>query len=383
LLIKPDINSIAKYGIILIGCLIILSSLNNELYGQKKKKTEKKVNKWSLSLSIRPYYDSNILKYSEKYIDRFKNREDEGRFHIETIDDLVWSYSIGITFTDNIIGKLRTILGAGFDSDAYTLNSIKTWETYNVFVRQYFSASTSLSASYSYIPGFYVRHFRDEDWVFYYGFVPETFRPYIFSKDDFSFWLQHIFDWKTTRARIYFTYDRYYLDESNTEYDSNDYIYGFRIYQSLFNKVDLNFGYLYSTSDAKGYDEPGETKEDSDDSDATNYEHAYYAGIDYALPKIFSRNNDISIDVQYLRAFYTTDHFLELDPLHAGRFDYNYRVFVNYNIDVIENLTATAFYHWFKRESSSASEENKEYVSDEKDYIQYRVGINFNYVLTF
>ncbi|MBK9097240.1 MAG: hypothetical protein IPM14_03790 [bacterium] len=383
MLIKPDINSIAKYGIILIGCLIFLSSLNNELYGQKKKKTEKKINKWSLSLSVRPYYDSNILKYSEKYIDRFKNREDEGRFHIETVDDLVWSYSIGVTFTDNIIGKLRTILGAGFDSDAYTLNSIKTWETYNIFLRQYFSASTSFSASYSYIPGFYVRHFRDEDWVFYYGFVPETFRPYIFSKDDFSFWLQHIFDWKTTRARIYFAYDRYYLDESNTEYDSHDYIYGFRIYQSLFNNVDLNFGYLYSTSDAKGYDEPGETKEDSDDSDATNFEHAYYAGIGYALPKIFSRNNDISVDVQYLRAFYTTDHFLELDPLHAGRYDYNYRVFVNYNIDVIENLTATAFYHWFKRESSSAAEENKEYVSDEKDYTQYRVGINFNYVLNF
>lgn len=383
MLIKPDINSIAKYSIILIGCLIFLLSLNNELYGQKKKKSEKKINKWALSLSVRPYYDSNILKYSEKYIDRFKNREDEGRFHIETIDDLVWSYSIGITFTDNIIGQLRTILGAGFDSDAYTLNSIKTWETYNIFLRQYFSASTSFSASYSYIPGFYVRHFRDEDWVLYYGYVPETFRPYIFSKDDFSFWLQHIFDWKTTKARIYFTYDRYYLDESNTEYDSNDYIYGFRIYQSLFNNLDLNFGYLYSTSDAKGYDEPGETKEDSDDSDATNFEHAYYAGIGYVLPKIFSRNNDISVDVQYLRGFYTTDHFLELDPLHAGRYDYNYRVFVNYNIDVIENLTATAFYHWFKRESSSASEENREYVSDEKDYTQYRVGINFSYVLKF
>jgi hypothetical protein len=45
-------------------------------------------NKWSISLSLSPYYDSNILKYSNKYIERFKNGEDEGRFHIHSIDVL-------------------------------------------------------------------------------------------------------------------------------------------------------------------------------------------------------------------------------------------------------------------------------------------------------
>ena len=371
-----------KRIILLICCLFLILNLNNDLYGQKKK-TEKKADKWALSLSLKPYYDSNILKYSEKYIDRFKNGEDEGRFHIETTDDLVWGYSIGLTYTDEIIGNLKTILGAGYDSDAYTYNSIKTWLTYNIFLRQYITASTSFSASYSYLPSFYVRHFRDEDWVKYYGNTPETFRPYLFSKDDFSFWVQHIFDWKTTRARLYFTYDKYYLDESNTEYDSNDYMYGFRIYQALFKNLDFNFGYFYTTSDAKGYDELNEIKVNSDDSDATNFEHAYFAGFDYVLPKVFSRNNDISIDAQYLRAFYTTDHYLELDPLHAGRYDYNYRVYVNYNIDILENFSATAFYHWFGRESSTSAEANSEYVSNEKDYTQYRIGINFNYIIQF
>jgi hypothetical protein len=370
-------------SILILLCILLFLSfiINEKVFADDKQK--KKVNKWTLSLSIKPYYDSNILKYSEKYIDRFKNREDEGRFHIETTDDLVWGYSIGLMYTDEIIGNLKTIVGAGYDSDAYTNNSIKTWLTYNIFLRQYITASTSFSASYSYLPSFYVRHFRDEDWVKYYGYTPETFRPYLFSKDDFSFWVQHIFDWKTTRARLYFTYDRYYLDESNTEYDSNDYMYGFRIYQALFKNLDLNFGYFYTTSDAKGYDDLNEIKVNSDDSDATNFEHAYFAGFDYALPPIFSRNNDIGIDAQYLRAFYTTDHYLELDPLHAGRFDYNYRVYVNYNIDILENFSATAFYHWFGRESSTSAEENKEYVSDEKDYTQFRVGINFNYLIRF
>jgi len=372
------ISSVSMYFLFLaILCLI----MNNELVAGEN--PEKKVNRWTISLSLKPYYDSNILKYSEKYIERFKNNEDPGRFHIESIDDLTIGYSVGVTFRDEIIGKLRTFFGAGFDSDAYTYNSIKTWMTYNVFWRQYVTSSTSFNFSYSYIPKFYVRHFRDEDWVRYYGFTPDTFRPYEFSKDDFDFWVQHIFSWKTTRVRAYFAYMRYFLDESNTEYDSNDFLYGFRIFQEISDELDVNIGYSYITSDAKGYDEPGETKETSDDSDATNYEHVYIAGFDLRLPKIFSLNNDISIDAQYQRAFYTTEHYVELDPLHAGRYDYNYRVFFNYNWDIFKNFSLTAFYHWMGRESSSPSDINNEYISNEKDYTQYRVGIRFNYLIRF
>jgi hypothetical protein len=343
----------------------------------------KKVDHWRINLSLSPFYDSNILKYSDKYIERFKNREDEGRFHISSIDDLTFGYSIGITFTDEIIGKLKSIFGAGFDSDAYTYNSIKSWLTYNVFWRQYISKSTSLYFSYSYIPKFYVRHFRDEDWVRYYGFDPITFQPYEFSKDDFSFWVQHIFKWRTTRVRGYFSYMRYFLNEPNTEYDSNDYLFGFRLYQSITDDLDLNMGYYYITSDALGYDEPDETRETSDDSDATNYEHVYIAGFDFRMPKIFSLNNDISIDAQYQRSFYTTSHYLELDPLHAGRYDYNYRIFVNYSWDIFKSFSLTAFYHWMGRESSTSAEANKEYVSNEKDYTQYRIGMRFNYAINF
>lgn len=363
-------------------CLLSLFLIiNNKVIAGDNPSKDK--DNWSVVLSLSPYYDSNILKYSNKYIERFKNGEDEGRFHIHSIDDLTFGYSIGITYSDEIIGDLKTILGAGFDSDAYSYNSIKSWSTYDIFLRQYVAKFTSFSISYSYIPSFYVRHFRDEDWVKYYGYTPITFQPYEFSKDDFSFWLQHSFYWRTTRARAFFSYDRYFLNPSNTEYDSNDFLYGLRVYQSLTDNLDVSVAYYYITSGAKGYDEPGEVKATSDDSDATNYEHVYAVSFDYQMPKIFSLRNDISIDAQYQRAFYTTDHFLELDPLHAGRYDYNYRVFVNYNWDIFKNFSLTAFYQWMKRESSTSAEANREYVSDEKDYTQYRIGIRFNYSLSF
>ena len=363
-------------------CVLILLFLvySESIAGENPAKAK---DKWSFRISLGPYYDSNILKYSNKYIERFKNGEDEGRFHIHSIDDLTLGYSFGLVYSNQIIGKLKTILGAGLDSDAYTYNSIKSWFTYDIFLRQYISKSTSFYASYSYIPNFYVRHFRDEDWVKYFGYVPETFQPYEFSKDDYSFWLHHTFSWKTTRARAYFSYMRYLLNPSNTEYDSNDFLYGIRIYQSLTKKLDVNFAYYYITSDAKGYDEPGEVRETSDDSDATNYEHVYAIGFDYKMPKIFKLKNEISVDAQYQRAFYTTDHFLEIDQLHAGRFDYNYRIFVNYNWDVFKNFSFTAFYQWMARESSTSAVANQEYVSDEKDYTQYRIGVRFNYSINF
>jgi hypothetical protein len=147
--------------------------------------------------------------------------------------------------------------------------------------------------------------------------------------------------------------------------------------------LDFTFGYFYSTSDAKGYDEPTETKETSDDSDATNYDHTYFAGFDLILPKVFSLNNDISLDFQYQRTFFTTDNYVELDPLHVGRYDYNYRVITNYNLVLNNSLSATIFYNWFLREASSPSDYNKEYISDEKDYTQYRIGVRLDYLIKF
>ena len=44
--------------------------------------------KFQASVSVNSFYDSNILKYSDKYIQRFENHQDIGRFHINRYDDL-------------------------------------------------------------------------------------------------------------------------------------------------------------------------------------------------------------------------------------------------------------------------------------------------------
>jgi hypothetical protein len=343
---------------------------------------KKKVKHWEAEISISPYYDSNILKYSDKYIDRFVNMQDEGRFHINRYDDLVSKYSVRLNYSNKFIKKLNSEFSFDFRYSKYSFNPVKNWLRYSVGWRQYFLSKSCFMISYSFIPHFYVRDFRDEDWVAVYGYVPSAFKPYEFSKDDISFWVQHYF-FKHTNVRAYFSYMKYFLDPNNTEYDSKDYLYGIRIFQKLTKNLYIDVGYKYIYSNAKGYDQPGETKQTSDDVDATNYAHNYLAGIDYKLPKVFGMNNRISLDFLYERCFYTTDHFYELDPIHAGRHDKNYDISVTYRLDLSKSVQVSAFYSSLGRKTGTPAAANAEYISDEKSYEQYQTGIEISYNIKF
>lgn len=363
--------------------LLLLSLLvltNNNAYSQKKSSQGK--DKWSIDLSLTSAYDNNILKYSDKYIKRFKNREDEGRFHINRYDDLSMDYNIKLSFSDELIKNLRTIISASADYKAYSYNTTKSWSSFEFGLQQYVSSKTTFMISYSHLPEFYVAHFRDDDWINLYGYTTETFQPHSFSKDEYAFWGQHNI-LSSTKVRAYFSFMKYYYNEHYTEYDSDNMMYGLRVFQDVSKIVSADAGYRYIKSDAKGYDESFESKEFSDDVDATYYEHIFFGGIDFKLPELFNLNNAIGISGQYSKRIYTTDNFGELDPLHAGRSDNNYRVNVNYDIDVLNNFSAGLFYTLMLRDTNTEFEPNTEYVSDEKDYNQSQVGLSFKYRIQF
>lgn len=372
--------NIILHNIFSLLLILILILPESELAAEKK--PGKKVKHWEVDLSISPFYDSNILKYSDKYIDRFMNRQDEGRFQINRYDDLVTNYSAGLSYTNQFIKKLNSTFSFDFGYSRYSFNPVKNWLRYSIGWRQDFLSTSSFNISYSYIPHFYVRHFRDEEWITVYGYIPLTFKPYEFSKDDFSFWIQHnIF--KSTKVRGYFSFMKYFLDPNNTEYDSKDYVYGLRIYQQVTKYLNINAGYKYLYSDAKGYDQAGESKETSDDVNATNYGHNFVAGLNYTLPKILNMNNSIGLDFSYERCFYTTGQFYELDPIHAGRNDKNYDLTVTYNLKLPGDVGMSAFYNLMGRKTGTPVDINAEYISDEKSYEQYQMGMKFNYNINF
>jgi len=367
-----------KIGIVILIMLFFIPSGN--AYAEKKKKKRKQ--DFEIKFTLASTYDNNILKYSEKYLTRFMNGEDEGRFHIKTYDDLILFTSLKMTYTIQIFNKLKTKVNGEISRRSYLVNDIKSWNYFAIGFQQYFTKHASLKLSYSYIPHFYVRHFRDDQWVDVYGYTPETFKPYAFSKDYFGLIFQNTY-FKNTRITLSLHYARYYHNQYFTAYDSKDFIYGIKFYQPLHKKFRLKASYHFVTSDAKGYNSAIETPETSQGPDATFEEDRFTLGFLWYLPRISDRSNHIDINFGLLLRYYSSKYPPLVDPLHSGRVDHNYRFTAAYRISLSKAFRLSAYYRLYLRDSDTKALINSWYVSNEKDYSQYHIGIELTYKIKY
>lgn len=382
-----------KISLILTTIIFFLSSGTG--FGQEKSKKKDKF--FDVKIGLATFYDDNILKYSQKYLDRFMNGEDEGRFHIETYDDVILKPSLQIGAAYEIFKKQKSRINFSYNYNYYVVNDIKNWQFISLAFQQSFLKKASFRIAYSYVPEFYVRHFRDEDLVNYYkkvnngfGYVPETFVPFSFSKDNYSIWIQNTF-FKNTRIRLSLDYGRYYHNVHYTEYDCKNLTYGFLINQPITKKIRLEAGYEFTTSDAKGYDltddkgnyQPNETKANSDDADADNEADGFFMSCSWQIPDVLKHKHSLEAGMAYDKRYYTTDNYVEEDPEHAGRVDNNLSYNFTYNFQLSKAFDLSAFYRWFGRDSGSPSIVNDQYLSNEKDYRQGQVGIEVTYSLKF
>lgn len=365
-----------KEGLILLLLIIFLQTVDG--YAQS---TNKKVfSGLDFDLKLSTVYDDNILRYSDYYLTKFENSEDSGRFHIQTSDGIILNTSLELSATFLLIGKNKTILACDLNPQFYLNNSIKNWTHYGLNLQQFVYKGISVNLSYNYLPSYYVRHYRDDDWADIFGYTPESYQPFSFSKNEYGIWIQNsFFKKKTTRLRLMIDYDEYFYNEHYTEYDCTNTTFGFRIYNTIRKKLKLDFGYRFCMSNAKGYDEPGELKETSDDSDPSSDEDEYYCAAKWSFNPIFKRSSSFAVDFLYRKSCYTTKHYLELDKLHAGRTDYQYRLKLTYEIILLKSLRMSVFYVWNKQDSDTKAEANIELVSREKDYLQNQYGLSFRY----
>jgi len=206
--------------------------------------------------------------------------------------------------------------------------------------------------------------------------------PYSFSKDNYGFWIQNTF-FKNTRLKLAFDYSTYYYNKHYTEYDSKNYTFGGFLYQGLSETVRLDLGYEYEYSDAKGYDQPGETKETANDANATFTEYGFVFGLNWELPKLKKIEHDIGGRVGYQKRVYLSDHYIEDDPEHVGRRDDNLQLSFIYDMRFNKSLMLSAYYRYNFRNSDSESEINQAYLSEEKDYNQSQFGLQLTFNTDF
>jgi len=391
LVVIKYLGRMTKAGLIVFIAILLIFNHNSAAQDKEKEKEKKKKEKhFEAKVGLGSFYDDNILKYSDKYLERFMNNEDQGRFHIKTYDDLVVNPSLSFAYNFTVFGKQKSKISADYSLSNYIINDVKNWQSFSIGYQQFFYKKASFRLSYSYIPDFYVRHFRDADLVEFLGYIPETFVPYSFSKDNYGIWIQNTF-FKNTRVRLLLNYALYFHNQHYAEYNCENFTYGFSVLQKVHKKVSVEAGYEYSTSDAKGYDgyQPGERKGFSDDANATYEDDAFALSCTWQLPKVLKLSHEVDAGLGYELRYYTTNDFihtvdgLEMDEEHAGRVDNNINLVLAYNVRLKKNFDLSLFYKYYWRDSQTTSEVNSEYVSEEKDYSQNQVGLKISYTLKF
>ncbi len=358
--------------------LVIFFTSSNLLSESKSKKKKE----FALNFAIAAQYDNNILRYSDKYIDQFLNEENNGRFHINTFDDLILPISGKISYEKRLKKGFISNFSSEVSGKFYTQNYIKNWYSFQISWRQTIYSNTEFHLYYDFIPHFYARHYRDSDWLEEVGYTAESFKPFEFEKEGYNFWIQQKII-KSTKVRAYFSLSNYFYNKHFIEYDSKNLMLGFRIYHNLAEMISLNGGYKYTKSEAKGFDENGESKDNSDDVNPSYNEHSFFSALELKLPKFNQLKNEIKIDFQFDRKLFVSDNIPELDPLHSGRIDNNYSFGLEYLLHPNSKTSLSIFAEYTTNKAKSEYELNTNEIAEEKDFSQLLAGLRFNYKIEF
>jgi len=364
-------------GLILI--LLIFPGSLGKLSAQQSDKS-KIIQQIELEYTPALIYDNNILKYSDKYLNRFKNQQDEGRFHIKTYDDLIISQSLELTTSLRIFPKYRSKFILDFARQQYFKNDIRSMNEWGAGFQQILPQKMMLNLFYNNIPYFYVRHYRDKEWVNVYGYTPESFQPFSFRKEELGGYIQKTM-FKNTRLRLSFAGSRYFHNEHYTEYDCNNFLAGVTLFQPIGKKLKTEISYQYISSAAKGFDASYETAETSQGPDASYVEDRFNLTLTRDLPRIKKINHSIEVEGGYWHRAYLSAFSAVSDPLHAGRTDHSFRVLLTYSVKIRSRLKMALLLNSYSRNTKTNVIENKEYVSDEKDFQQLQYGLKLTYNL--
>ena len=347
----------------------------NSVFANKSSKEQEYKIKFKYELMAS--YDNNILNYSDKYIDYFKQGKQEGRFDLETIDDIIFKNALSVSIKKDFIKNLTTELTGQISRRGYITNPQKSWFYGNIGLSQELSNKLKIKVAYSVIPNFYVRNYRDED-IKYSFYTDDVYVPFEFAKENYYTWIYYdVFS--KTKLGLNLSYQRYFYNKHFTEYDQNKYLIGLKVSHSYNKEIKLSLGVNVLSSNAKAYDQDFETANTSDDADAS-YDGANIGlGIDWRLPKLFKHKNSIDFAFKYNRNFFNTSSTPTKDVLHSGRVDNILVGGASYEFEYDKSISFLLNYHFYHRNAMSVNSANENYISEEKDYNKHRVGLGIIY----
>ena len=267
-------------------------------------------------------YDSNICALSDGELDELRNGKTD--FLISTADDAILRMGGDIS-ADFRIGDYRIEPGISAVAASYIRNFDKSyvWTGADCAVRR---KGTRLKLSASFVPFYNSRAYTDDDshstqWASYWSATAKIeLRQRIF----WGMYIGGRYEFRRACYNDYFP-----------EYDSDRN--GFTCFAVRYNPVNIEAGYTFYSSAARGYDEARETRETSEESDISYEQDEFYlkAGRDF---EFLSRKLGIGIGVDFAHRAYKSQKPYSLDPLHVGRDDWYFTIASDAKYFITENI---------------------------------------------
>ncbi|MFH1865194.1 MAG: hypothetical protein ABIK85_04865 [Candidatus Eisenbacteria bacterium] len=319
---------------------------------------------WRYELGVA--YDSNIFRYSETDVDDFLDGREGQKYPVEYADDVRLEPSVDLSFVREEPGRRETELRLSADGRLAAINGEKGFAKLGARVKETRTGLAYALVDYYAIPSYHVRHLWDADVDGGDPYRSCDLRKHAVRLEvgsDRSLPADLI-------ARVKYDYMGY--DQDFVEYDSDAWTTGLVAVVRPVRGVRVDLGYALRKLTARGYDEVGETRETSDDSDIS-YEQDEYslkvrwdAGSEGGMPTVFTFGAKLSA------RFYQTGRSVADDPYHAGREDTYWTFSGRSAHELSDGVTLEAFYEHRRRSSES---EFVEALGLSKDYTADRVGV--------
>jgi len=336
------------------------------------------VNPWSTSVTVglETIYDDNFLRYSDPFQDELLSGQYPHRFQADRIDSHIIAPSLDVYAQRKLTDWGNTRFSFGVKSWRYVQGGIKNNTSFDYQVRQFFKGGRSLEIGYNYAPQQYIRELSElppgsgaED--------AKIYQEFRYTRNVFNLvWRQKVTGSVNGRLEIFRSL-RYY-NQPFMENDIKDLGFRLTAYWRPFPEWFVTADYGYTDAPARGYDEAGETRETSDNSDPSFNEDMAQLDVGWRPDWAAAVLDEISVRVRYEVSWFTSQKSLEDDPYHVGRIDRVWQFQLAWDKELPNGVDMQVGWKYARRRVESPWDGD---IHEDKDFDQRRYWIGLTYKL--
>jgi len=319
-------------------------------------------------------YDDTVLTQSDDGVDMWVDGLNPEQYRIEKYDDLIFAPTLDFSAERKLIGWGNTRFRFKVKRWIYSQNPIKTNTDLDGYVRQFFGSGKSLELYLHYAPEQYIRQLSDRP-PYTDPAEPVEYKEFRFTRNILNLtWRQRLS--RTWDYTLTFENNRRYYNKPFLENDTVCYEGRLLVGCRLTPRLKLTGDYSFEDAKSRGHDTIAETREDSDDGDASYRRDLYRFGVTLETPWAQPVFDSIDASYLFMDYYYTTQSDLFDDPYHVGRRDKMQKVGVTLDRKVTGDLGV-----YFSFRYSDRVVESPWYgdITLDKDYIQHRYWIGMDY----